>query len=461
MASFKGRSNELTILEEHLKEMGPKLFILHGMRRVGKTELLKKLTKRRTFFYFCASSSSDTDLLRRFKQTIERLYLTPLSRRLDTISWETLIAFLIENISRRAGVLILDDFQVMQNANRQISSILARQWGEKAGKKEIMLILSGSDAVVMEEEILNGDSPLRAHVTGSLHLSPLLFSDTRAFFPQYSEAEQVLCFSALGGIPAYMSRFDPRKPLEQNIKKELLEKDSYLFREPLVHLWEEMREPGQYFSLLHAISRGFIRLPEITRESGMKDIYATNKYLFALRERRILRRLTPFTEEDPKKSRKGRYDFENPFFRFWFRYIYPNKSDLELGETDLLWREKIRPDLIAFCRTAFVDICLQRLERLCRYNKLPFKVQKMGRWWNRSDSIDLVAEGADGFLLICLCSWTDKRLGSDCLAGLGKKARWFPNATRIYYGLFSGEGFSKELNAKAKEHEEILLLDYF
>lgn len=461
MRAFRCRSSELTLLEEELKKDGPRLVVLDGMRRVGKTELIKKFVSRKTSFYFCASSGADADLLNRFKQTIERMYLTPLNRRLDTISWETLLAFMIENISRRANILILDEFPLLQNANTQIAPMLGRIWEEKAKGKNIMLILSGTDGAVMGEGILNSDSPLGPRVTGSLSLAPLPFSDTRSFFPDYSGAERVLCFSALGGIPAYLSKFDPRKPLEQNFKKEILNKDSYLFREPLLHLWEEMREPGQYFSLLHAVSKGYTSLPEITRESGLKDIYAANKYLFALRERKILRRIIPITEEDPKKSRKGRYDFENPFFRFWFRFIYPNISDLEMGDTDSLWREKIKPSLPEFCRHTFVDICLQRLERLRHYRKLPFDARKMGRWWNRADSIDLVAEGTDGSLLLCLCDWSEKRLGSDGLSRLAKKARWFPGAERIFYGLFSGQGFSRDLKARAAEREEILLLDYY
>ena len=443
-----------------MKEGGPQLFVLHGLRRAGKTELIKKFASRKASFYFCASSGADADLLNRFKQTVERMYLTTLKRRLDTISWESLLTFMIENISRRATILILDDFPLLQNANTQISPLLGRLWGEKAKGKDIMLILSGSDTA-MQDGLLNGNGCLEPHVTGSLYLTPLPFSDTRIFFPNYSGAERVLCFSALGGVPAYLSKFDPRKPLEQNFKKEILNKDCYLFREPLIHLWEEMREPGQYFSLLHAVSLGFTRLSDITREAGMKDIHAANKYLFALRERRILRRITPFSEEDPKKSRKGRYEFENPFFRFWFRYIYPNKSDLEMGETDFLWREKIKPDLFHFCRPAYVDICLERLERLRRYKKLPFEARRMGRWWNRTDSVDLVVEGTNGSLLLCHCDWSEKRLGSDALSRLVKKARWFSDKQQVNYGLFSGQGFTRDLKKRAEEREEILLLDYY
>lgn len=461
MPSFKSRSTEMTLLEDQLKKEGPQLFVLQGMRRVGKTELLKKFSSRKSFFYFCAASGTEQDQLQRFKQAIERMYRTPLSRRLAAISWETLFTFMIDNISRRASLLILDEYQILEAANRGIAHILSRIWMERARNKNLVLILAGSDAAVMEDDILSGDSPLHRHVTGALRLEPLLFSESRVFFPHYSGPERVLCFAALGGMPAYMTRFDPRKPLEQNIKNEILDKDCYLFREPLLHLWEEMREPSHYFSLLHAVARGFTRLPDIARESGMRDIYAANKYLFSLRERRILRRVLPFSEKDPQKSRKGRYDFNNPFFRFWFRYVYPFKSDLELGEVDSVWKERIKPDLNSFCRFPFVDICRQRLERLKRYSKLPFEADKIGFWWNRTDSIDLVAEGLNGEVLLCHCDWADVRLGSGCLKSLARKARWFPDASRVYYGFFSGEGFSNELKMKAAESSDILLLDYY
>jgi AAA+ ATPase superfamily predicted ATPase len=461
MPYFKDRSRELTILEEQLKKEGPQLFVLYGQRRIGKTELIKRFISRKAAFYFCASPASDPDLLNRLKLAMERMYLTTLNRRLPSVTWESLITFMLENLTRRANILILDEYPLLQGANGQFTQLLARIWEEKAKGKNIMLILSGSDAAVLKDGILDGTSPLSPHVTDSLQLMPLTFSSSRAFLPQYSGAEQMLCYSALGGVPANLSKFDPRKPLEQNFKTALLNKDSYLYREPLMHLWEEMREPGQYFSLLHAVSLGHSRLPEICRQAGMKDIYATNKYLFALRERRLLVRITPFTEADPQKSRKGRYTFANPFFRFWFRFVFSNRTALELGDEDTVWREGVKPNLTKFCRSSFIDVCLQRLERLSRYGNLPFEVRKMGRWWNKTDSIDLVVEGRDGSVLLCLCDWSEKRLGSDGLQRLNKKARWFADAPRIFFGLFSGQGFSKELKMKAAERSDVLLLPYY
>jgi len=56
----------------------------------------------------------------------------------------------------------------------------------------------------------------------------------------------------------------------------------------------------------------------------------------------------PITEENPDKSKRGLYYLEDHFFRFWFRFIYPNYSYLEENETDYVWDKKINPYLNEF-----------------------------------------------------------------------------------------------------------------
>ena len=47
----------------------------------------------------------------------------------------------------------------------------------------------------------------------------------------------------------------------------------------------------------------------------------------ALEELQLIRKEVPVTEENPEKSRKGLYKIVDPFFNFWFKYIFPFKSE--------------------------------------------------------------------------------------------------------------------------------------
>ncbi|OPY60935.1 MAG: hypothetical protein A4E57_04324 [Syntrophorhabdaceae bacterium PtaU1.Bin034] len=57
-----------------------------------------------------------------------------------------------------------------------------------------------------------------------------------------------------------------------------------------------------------------------------------------------MEREVPVTEEKPLKSKKGLYRITDEFFRFWFRFVFPHRAQLEMGEAQAVW-EWISKDL--------------------------------------------------------------------------------------------------------------------
>lgn len=376
-------------------------------------------------------------------------------------SWEALFRYIYDHVTKKIQIVIIDEFPYLCISNKALPSILQKIWDEKAKETNIFFILCGSYMRFMEREILGSKSPLYGRRTGQLVLRPLGFKDVGYFFPDYSPKDRVYSYAVLGGTPAYLERFNSKKTIEQNIKNEILNKNAFLYSEPRFLLMEELREPSVYFSILKAISLGKTRLNEIVQETGLGDSYKVNKYISVLRGLHIVRREIPITEDKPYKSRKGIYILDDPFFRFWFRYIFPNLSYLEMGDIDYVWKEKIKPDFDSFVGFIFEDICIQKLRRLNRNNKLPFKAKSLGRWWDRKDEIDIVAFDSKGSFLFCECKWRSKKIGLGTLNELQRKSDKFPDANRKYYGFFSKSRFSKELKEMSKERTDILLIDYF
>jgi AAA+ ATPase superfamily predicted ATPase len=185
-----------------------------------------------------------------------------------------------------------------------------------------------------------------------------------------------------------------------------------------------------------------------------------NKYLAVLRELYLIQREVPITENRPHKSRKGVYLLRDPFFRFWFRYVFPNIGYLEEGERGFVWQEKILPSFESFVGPVFESICHQTLKRLNRENALPFKASRLGRWWDRANEIDIIAYNDEGAYLFCECQWSKNLIGKNILETLQEKTALFPEATQKYFGLFSRTGFQGELKALAAQRSDILLLEY-
>jgi len=458
---FINRTAELNYLENLNKTKGARLFILYGRRRIGKTELLRQFSRGKKHLFFSSDLSSEKEQLRQFTEKIFQVTKDSFLQTQPFNSWESLLRYIFDHLSKRIPLIIIDEFPYLCVSNSALPSILQKIWDEKAKKSHIFFILCGSYMSFMEKEVLGSKSPLYGRRTGQIVLQPLNFEDIGGFFPEYSAREIVYSYAVLGGTPAYLQRFDRKKTIEQNIKNEILNKNAFLYSEPRFLLMEELREPSVYFSILKAIAFGKTRLNEIVQETGLKDSYKVNKYISVLRGLHIIRREVPVTEDKPHKSRKGIYILDDPFFRFWFRYIFPNLSYLEIRDVDYVWEEKIKLDFDSFVSFIFEDICIQRLMKLNKDNKLPIKAKSIGRWWSREDEIDIIAFDNKGSFIFCECKWTSKKIGLNLLDDLQKKADKFPYATQKYYGFFSKIGFTKELENLSEKRKDILLLNYF
>ena len=56
-------------------------------------------------------------------------------------------------------------------------------------------------------------APLYGRMTAQLQVKPLPFSALREFYPHYTAAERVAVYAILGGVPAYLERFNDQEAL--------------------------------------------------------------------------------------------------------------------------------------------------------------------------------------------------------------------------------------------------------
>jgi len=456
---FVNRIDELNYLEKLHKEQDARFVIMYGRRRIGKTELLRQFSKNKKHLFFSSDLSSEQEQLKQFSEKIFQLTRESFLQNQPFGSWEALLRYIFDHLIPKMPLIIIDEFPYLCISNPALPSILQKIWDEKGKESNIFLILCGSYMSFMEKEVLGSKSPLFGRRTGQIALQPLSFKDLKLFFPRYSEEDRVFVYSILGGTPAYLQRFHDHKTIEQNVKEEILNKNGFLFSETRFLLIEELREPAIYFSILKAIAFGRTRLNEIVQETGISDPHKVNKYLSVLRELRIVKREIPITENKPHKSRKGIYSLNDPFFRFWFRYVLPHMSYLEEGDLDFVWQKKIKPSLDSFTGFTFEDICLQRLKNLNRKNRLPFKARSIGRWWNNKEEIDIVAYDDQQSFIFGECKWKNKKVGLNELYNLERKADNFFDVKQKYFTLFSKSGFSEELKNLSSQRKDILLFD--
>jgi hypothetical protein len=212
----------------------------------------------------------------------------------------------------------------------------------------------------MEKEVLAERSPLFGRRTGQRRLEPLAPSEALGFFPDWGREQALLAFGIVGGMPAYLGRFDQRVPLEENLLREVLRPEGYLFDEVHYLLHTELSNPSTYSSILAAVARGAERVGDVALAVGV-DSPTANKYLHVLRELRLVERAVPLTDPDPLRSRRGVYRIADRFVAFHFRHVQPHISLIEAGRGARVLEEFILPDLPRLAEEARDEHLLERL----------------------------------------------------------------------------------------------------
>lgn len=359
---FLGRARDLAYLQELHDSNKPELFVLYGRRRVGKTELLQQFCADRRAVYFLAAQVRDRDNLRSFRTTIAEALGDPLAGSVEFPDWVSALGFLAERAGDRRLVVVLDEFPYLCEANKSLPSQVQKFWDTRGKKSSLLLVLCGSQVSFMEREVLAERSPLFGRRTGQRRLEPIPPLETLAFFPRWKLEQRVIAYSILGGMPAYLRRFDDAMTLEQNLLAEVLRPEGYLFEEVQFLLRHELTNPATYNSLLAAIARGATRLADIALDVGV-DSTTANKYLHTLRELDLVEREIPLSDPDPLRSRRGAYRIADRFLQFHFRHIQPNLSLIHAGRGARVLEEFIRPDVARLVDEARLDFVLDHLRR--------------------------------------------------------------------------------------------------
>jgi len=329
-------------------------------------------------------------------------------------------------------------------------------WDETLKNSHIMMVLCGSYIGMMETEVLGYQAPLYGRRTASTLLRPMDLASSALFFPGYSAEEKFITWAVVGGMPYYLRTFQDSQDVYANIRQHILDAQSgTLFNEPRLLLMEELREPRNYFSILRAIAQGRTRLNEIAQGAGIGDVTTVARYLDILQQMRLITRRVPATETQPEKSKKGIYHIDDHFLRFWFRYVHPNQSSLDLGLADSILHQRIKPDLDHFVATAFEEAAITFTGRLAQAGELDFFPERIGGWWNRDAEIDVLAINlTEKIALVGECKWAVHLIGTSVLDDLKQKVEVLMkdhDIKKVQFALFSRNGFTSDLEAKSKD----------
>lgn len=449
---FVDREREFAFLDERFSTGNRQLLVLYGRRRVGKTALVTEFLERqaREYVYFLADQRGTISNAERFANQCAHAFddVPPAVEGFDDV-----FEYVVRRIEDEL-ILVIDEFSYLVEEDDSVPSVFQRVYDDILADTDISVLLLGSSISMMEEGALSHESPLYGRRTGQWKLTPLRFVDACGFFPTYAIEDLIRAYAILGGVPAYLEQFDPETSVADNVREHVVSKGTFLYEEPEFFLRQELREPATYMAILEAMATGNTKVTDIANAAG-RDAKGMSRYLKNLQRLEVVERLVPVTDPNRKQ---GIYTINDNFFEFWFRFVYPNLSDLEQGNTSAV-AESLMSDLNEHTSHVFEEICRQAVQ----HSEFPVRVSRTGTWWYKEEEIDVVAISEDDErLLLGECKWTSSPVGEGLLSALEEKAssvRWRGANRSEYFVLFSKNGFTETLHETAQERDDLFLYD--
>ena len=451
---FIGRDAELAFLEKLYDSKSFEMLILHGRRRVGKSYLLghfANLHKENTV-YFIGDKSSEKTNVKNFCEELNKVLKAG-----DFVNsfeqWSDVYSFLKNTEISERLVIIIDEFTYLFNSNPAYDSGLQIAIDTILRKKNIFLILCGSEVSVIEDIIDNSSKPLYGRKTAELKLFPFSYKEAREFFPNYDNEQALTAYSILGGIPFYLSLFDDSRSIKENIITHCLSTTGVLFNEIETLLRMELKETYFYKNIMLAINAGASTFNTIKDKVGEEPAKIA-KYLNVLCNLGFIKKEVPCGEK--QNSRNTLYSICDNYFSFYFMFIFKKQNMLNGLISPFLYyeRELTKEKLNTFIGHRFEGICETYLKEQFYNGKMPFFAENLGRWWGnnpflkRQEEIDILALD-DEHALFCECKYTEQKFDEKQLQDLEDSALCINRANK-YFIIFSKNGISSGVEEKIR-----------
>ena len=459
MKRFINREGELDALNRQYDADSASFMVIYGRRRIGKTTLIREFIKDKHALYFLAREESKESCFERFANALAAYTGLNHVRTATYNSWDTLFEIFLQYRTDEKKILIIDELPYIADMNPSFPSILQWVWDEWFQHENIILILCGSLIHMMEKYTLNYSSPLYGRRTGQLKMKQVDFLHYDRFYEKTPYRDLVERYAVTGGVPRYIELFNEDADIYEEINRLILSNDGILYEEPEFLLRREVDEIGSYFSIIKSIASGNHKPGKICADIGIKQT-SLPKYMKTLMDLDIIERETPVTENNPEKSKMSLYQIKDNFLRFWFRFIYPELSSLEIGKSDYVL-EKIKSNFIDnHVAHVYEYVCRYELWRLNIARQLHFN--KIGRWWNSKEEIDIVALDNTGEdIVFAECKYRNQPMDADVFYNLLRKKElvpWKKENRREQFVLFSISGFTEHLHEIARIREDLILV---
>lgn len=394
---FVGRENEKEKIKDFID--GKRSMLLYGLRRVGKTTLIKEVLSNSgaDYVYFECEKASEETNVSSFVGLINEKYS------------ETFGAYdTFERVFSQLGklhpniVVVIDEYSYMKEyylaSKKPDSNLKAHELDSEFQRIidnlliDLKLILCGSSISIMSG-LLEYGNPMHGRFDLVIDLRPFTYLEVKEMFPALSNQDIVRLYAVFGGSPYVLKHYDVHMSFEQNVCGKILDKDGEIYRHISNNALGELDKDPDLNSILNVIKNGAKKYGDIERFANQSSSGLLDKRLKKLLDLNIIERVYPIGREGDK--RKTWYSVKDNLLKFYYAYVFREENRISLLGGERYYEVYISPSINEYISRRFESIVREYFSLMVKKGFYS-SIIDIGTYFTSSNEYDCVFQKRDG-----------------------------------------------------------------
>lgn len=444
---FVGREKELNTIASFLEKPGS--LLVYGLRRVGKTTLIKKAldeAKANYVYFECQKATEQINV---------SLFLDILKEQLDFVDANfTSFSSVFKELNKRykSYVFVIDEYSYLKQYYLESKAPETKQLADKIDSEfqDIIdnhldnnnLILSGSIINIMES-LVEHKSALYGRFNDVIVLKEFSYLDSKKMLNGLTNSDVIAFYSVFGGSPYVLEKINTNKSLKENICELLLNESGRLRTHLRNNVINELENDPDLHDILNVIKNGSKKYSEIEAQSKIQTSGLLDKRLKKLIDLNIIEAKYPIDNENDK--RKKYYQIKDNLLKFYYAYVFRQDNRIDLLGEDRYYDLYIEPSIKTFISLRFENIVKNYFSIAIRQGLYP-DIIDIGSYFSSNSEFDCIIKKIDGTYAIYEVKYYTKKVSKDIILKEIEQIKEIKGLNITEVGFVSSSGFKEKVD---------------
>ncbi|HDT11147.1 MAG TPA: hypothetical protein ENN58_00255, partial [bacterium] len=297
---FVGRKEELRLLEESYASAKGSVIVVYGRRRIGKSTLIQEFVKNKehTFYFEGIESGNTKAQILHFTSALRKMVNDPVLDSVVFSNWDQVFTYftdrVVNSLPEKKLILVLDEIQWLAAGRKTLIAIIKYYWDNFWKEKNVKLVLCGSIASFMVENVIRSNA-LYGRIDLEILLKGLKPSESLSFFSERKSKDEILKYLLImGSVPRYLEFVNQKKSFNKNINDLFFSQTGRMNNEIEKIFYSQFRGSSVYRNIVNLLQKSVLGLDKISKLLNMPSGGGLKRYLENLENAEIIVSFIPY-----------------------------------------------------------------------------------------------------------------------------------------------------------------------